>query len=115
MRKHPSHFALLAVPAIVAVTVPAAALLTGGAAGAEPSPAGAAASPAAASASYPPVPSPSAPAATSPRRVSTAQADAAVNGRGLMGQDWGRPTTRGALTAFDASSAVVLLQQLRCR
>jgi predicted alpha-1,6-mannanase (GH76 family) len=35
--------------------------------------------------------------------------------RGLMGQDWTRRTTGGELHAFDASSAVVLLQQLRGR
>jgi predicted alpha-1,6-mannanase (GH76 family) len=33
--------------------------------------------------------------------------------RGLMGQDWSGPTSAGTLHAFDASSAVVLLQQLR--
>jgi predicted alpha-1,6-mannanase (GH76 family) len=33
--------------------------------------------------------------------------------RGLMGQDWSEPTTTGTLHAFDASSAVVLLQLLR--
>ena len=35
--------------------------------------------------------------------------------RGLMAQDWSRPTPTGELHAFDASSAVVLLQQLRGR
>jgi predicted alpha-1,6-mannanase (GH76 family) len=35
--------------------------------------------------------------------------------RGLIAQDWSRPTPTGALHAFDASSAVVLLQQLRGR
>ena len=35
--------------------------------------------------------------------------------RGLMGQDWTRGTTSGELHAFDASSAVVLQQQLRGR
>jgi predicted alpha-1,6-mannanase (GH76 family) len=35
--------------------------------------------------------------------------------RGLMGQDWTRQTTDGELHAFDASSAVVLLPQLRGR
>jgi predicted alpha-1,6-mannanase (GH76 family) len=33
--------------------------------------------------------------------------------RGLMGQDWSRPTGSGKIHAFDASAAVVLLQQLR--
>ena len=33
--------------------------------------------------------------------------------RGLMGQDWSAPTPGGKLHAFDCSSAVVLLQQLR--
>lgn len=37
------------------------------------------------------------------------------DGRGLMDQDWGRQTRGGELHAFDASSAVVLLQQLRGR
>jgi predicted alpha-1,6-mannanase (GH76 family) len=35
--------------------------------------------------------------------------------RGLMGQDWSRRTDGGELRAFDASSAVALLQQLRGR
>ena len=33
--------------------------------------------------------------------------------RGLMDQDWSSPTSSGKLHAFDASSTVVLLQQLR--
>jgi predicted alpha-1,6-mannanase (GH76 family) len=37
------------------------------------------------------------------------------DGRGLMAQDWSSPTPKGELHAFDASSAVVLLQQLRGR
>ena len=37
------------------------------------------------------------------------------NARDLMGQDWAAPTPKGELRAFDASSAVVLFQQLRGR
>ncbi len=37
------------------------------------------------------------------------------NARGLMGQDWAAPASKGELRAFDASSAVVLLEQLRGR
>ena len=37
------------------------------------------------------------------------------NVRGLMGQDWAAPVSKGELRAFDASSAVVLLEQLRGR
>jgi predicted alpha-1,6-mannanase (GH76 family) len=37
------------------------------------------------------------------------------NTRGLMGQDWAQPTPDGELRAFDASSAVVLFEELRGR
>jgi predicted alpha-1,6-mannanase (GH76 family) len=37
------------------------------------------------------------------------------DGRRLVDYDWSRPTTAGRLRAFDASSAVLLLQQLRGR
>jgi Predicted glycosyl hydrolase len=48
-------------------------------------------------------------------RLNAETALANRDGRGLIGQDWARPTPNGVLFSFDCSSAVVLLEMLTAR